>query len=214
MKKTIHLVLVLCGLTLGTQAFALAQEPNMSHADDLRCQIIDHIIGVEGGFVDDAADSGGATRYGITEATARRCAYTGSMADLSIDTARAIYVAEYWQPIRGDDLAAESAHIARELMDTAVNQGVGRAAEYLQRSLNVLNDRGSLYADLKVDRNIGPTTISIYRQFAAQRGDPGRTVLLNMLNCLQGSTYVSLAEAREKDERFVYGWFRARVTIV
>jgi len=31
------------------------------------------------------------------------------------------------------------------------------------------------------------------------------------LNCLQGAFYVELAEKREKDERFVYGWLLNRV---
>ena len=33
----------------------------------LRTHCVDHVIEIEGGFVDDPSDSGGATCYGITE---------------------------------------------------------------------------------------------------------------------------------------------------
>ena len=32
-----------------------------------------------------------------------------------------------------------------------------------------------------------------------------------LLNCLQGAYYVDLAERREKDQRFMYGWLTHRV---
>ncbi|MEN9903419.1 MAG: Bordetella virus, partial [Pseudomonadota bacterium] len=54
------------------------------------------LLGIEGGFSDDPADSGGATRYGITEAVARRHGYTGPMREMPSDLARAIYRADYW----------------------------------------------------------------------------------------------------------------------
>jgi len=38
-------------------------------------------------------------------------------------------------------------------------------------------------------------------------------VLCRALNCLQGAYYIELAERREKDERFVYGWLKNRVVL-
>jgi len=38
-------------------------------------------------------------------------------------------------------------------------------------------------------------------------------VLLRALNCLQGERYIALAEGRPKDEAFIYGWLRTRVTL-
>jgi hypothetical protein len=34
-----------------------------------------------------------------------------------------------------------------------------------------------------------------------------------MLNSLQGSSYVEIAERREKDEKWIYGWFKNRVVM-
>jgi lysozyme family protein len=42
-------------------------------------QIIEGILGKEGGYVDHPSDKGGPTRWGITQTTARAHGYTGDM---------------------------------------------------------------------------------------------------------------------------------------
>lgn len=173
-------------------------------------QIIDDILRTEGGYVDDAADSGGETNFGITKDVARAYGYTGCMRDLTRDEAFDIYAARYWDAVRGDELAELSAAVAFEVVDTGVNMGKHRAVTFLQRALNVMNLGGRLYPDLTVDGLSGPMTIAALRQYLAAR-DEG--ALLKALNCLQGAHYIGLAERREKDERFVYGWLRNRVIL-
>lgn len=173
-------------------------------------EIIDDIIRVEGGYVNDPADSGGETNFGITEEVARAFGYTGAMRDMPRATAFDIYAARYWDAVRGDELAALSEPVAFEVVDTGVNMGQARAVTFLQRSLNVLNVGGKLYPDLIVDGLAGPMTTNALRQYLDVR-DEG--ALLKALNCLQGAAYVELAERREKDERFVYGWLRNRVIL-
>jgi len=85
------------------------------------------------------------------------------------------------------------------------------AGKYLQRSLNALNQRGTFYSDVPVDGDVGPVTIAALRTFLRLRGVPGTTVLLRALNALQGAFYIELAERREKDEDFVYGWLSNRI---
>lgn len=46
--------------------------------------IIDGIIALEGGYVFNPKDKGGATHWGITEATARAHGYAGDMRDVLI----------------------------------------------------------------------------------------------------------------------------------
>lgn len=177
---------------------------------NLKQRILTDIIGREGGFVDDPSDSGGATRYGITEAVARKNGYTGAMAELPRDLAERIYSDRYWDEVRGDDLAKLSEHVAEEVVDTAVNMGPARAGQFLQRALNVLNDRERLYPDLMLDGDVGPVTVEALAAYLAERSE---LVLARALNCLQGAFYIDLAERRQKDERFVYGWLRERVTL-
>lgn len=179
----------------------------------LKTEIINGIIEIEGGFVDDPNDSGGATKYGITESVARECGYKGKMRNLSRSTAFKVYSEMYWDALSLDYIESLNDLLAREIADTGVNQGVRRAAKFLQRSLNVLNNGGKLYADIKADGQVGEKTIRALRRYLSLRGDEGVTVLFNMLNALQGAFYVTLAERREKDEKFIYGWFKHRVTI-
>ena len=104
--------------------------------------------------------------------------------------------------------------VAKEIVDTGVNMGIVRAAKFLQRSLTVLNNKEKFYPDLIVDGQLGPQTIRALGDYLAYRGSEGEFVLVKMLNCLQGAFYVELAERREKDESFIFGWLKNRVTVI
>lgn len=173
-------------------------------------QIINEIIRVEGGYVNDPADSGGETNFGITEAVARANGYTGAMVDMPREVAFAIYSAKYWDSVNADVLYCLSWVVTEEVVDTGVNVGTHRAGVFLQRALNVLNRREKLYRDVKVDGAIGPATISALRAYLDNRSEK---TLAKALNCLQGAFYIELAERREKDERSVYGWLKNRVVL-
>lgn len=176
----------------------------------MKQRIIDEIIRKEGGYVNDPSDSGGETNYGITAAVARANGYTSDMRAMPREVASRIYEARYWTPVCGDQLAALSEAVAGEVVDTAVNMGPGRAVKFLQRALNVLNQRGALYGDLTVDGKMGPASLNALSEYLATRSEG---VLTKALNCLQGSFYIELAERREKDERFVYGWLSHRIEL-
>lgn len=172
--------------------------------------LINQIIDVEGGYVDDPADSGGETNFGITKTAARAYGYLGPMRDMPREIAFDIYSSRYWGSVQADLMLQISERITAEIVDTGVNTGPQTAAKLLQRCLNVLNVQGSLYPDLIVDGQIGPTTLRALSEYLAERSEQ---VLLKALNCLQGARYIELAERREKDERFVYGWLKARVEL-
>ena len=173
----------------------------------------DELILVEGGYGDDPADSGGRTMYGITEAVAREAGYIGPMPDLSLETAKQIYRKNYWDSLRLDEVAALSESIAKELFDTGVNCGIATAASFLQRALNVFNNLQAHYLDVEATSTVGPKTIAALTSFLNRRAPDGERVLLRALNSLQGAKYIKLAEIREKDEKFAFGWFLRRVRI-
>ena len=174
-------------------------------------EALKHTLGIEGDFSDDPSDSGGATKWGITESVARAFGYSGQMQDMSVALAKSIYRQNYWDLLKLDSVAELSEDIAAEMFDTAVNCGVGFAGQSLQRSLTVFNRNGKDYPDLVVDGLVGRMTITALRAFLDKRGLNGETVLLRALNSQQGTRYIELAESRPKDERFVYGWFLNRV---
>lgn len=170
-----------------------------------------HVVGIEGRYSNDPADSGGETMYGITVAIARANGYAGPMDEMPLAVAKTIYQRQYWELLRLDDIAALSVLVAAELFDTAVNCGVGVAGRCLQRALNAFNRQQADYPDATVDGVVGPMTVYLFRQFMAKRGKQGEVVMLRALNALQGARYIDLVEKREKDERFVFGWFANRV---
>jgi lysozyme family protein len=95
------------------------------------------LLGHEGEFSDHAADPGGKTRFGITEAVARQAGYTGDMRALPVDLAKRIYLDSYWRPVRADDLPPGVRYI---VFDGAVNSGPAQSALWLQRALGVTAD--------------------------------------------------------------------------
>ena len=97
----------------------------------------DKLLGLEGGYSDHAADPGGKTRYGITEAVARANGYTGDMRQLPVDLAKRIYRQSYWDRVRADELPEV---IRYAVFDGAVNSGPAQAVKWLQRALPVADD--------------------------------------------------------------------------
>lgn len=175
--------------------------------------LIEPLLGREGGYSNNPADTGGPTNWGITERVARAEGYPGSMQAMTRDTAKLIYRRRYWTAPGFDKVAALSVPLAEELFDTGVNMGVGTAARWLQRALNVLNRGGKDYADLTPDGQVGQATLDALASLQKARGALGFTVLLKALNCLQGAHYIELAEQNPSQEAFAFGWLANRVSV-
>ena len=175
--------------------------------------IIDNILAIEQGYVDHPDDKGGPTHYGITQATARKNGYHGPMEEMPLHLARAIYFKRYIVEPAFDKVTKIDERIGFELIDTGVNMGPARAAEFLQRTLNVFNAQGSRYADLFVDARIGDVTLAALKAFLRWRGKAGSDALLKALNCVQGTRYIEIAENSPSQESFVFGWFSHRVNL-
>lgn len=172
--------------------------------------IIKHTVLIEGGYVNDPKDSGGATKYGVTEKKARQYGYTGDMRDLPIDFAYAIAAHEFWFGAKMDKVAEISWEVAEEMFDTGYNTGPGGAWKIAQRMLNVMNRGGADWADIVVDGAPGPKTFAALETAVKRRG------ALHVYKCFnlgQAAFYIELAERRVKDEDFFNGWVSARVDL-
>lgn len=175
--------------------------------DDLVNAVIDR----EGGYVDDPADSGGETNYGITLLQARAYGYTGPMKSLPRALAFAIYKDLYWTKPGFGYVYNTMPDLAAELLDTGVNMGVGTASKFLQRALNLLNNGGKDYPDIVADGRIGKLTLYVLNQFKLKRGDMAEKVLLRLMEAQQAVRYMEIAENNPSQEKFEYGWIANRV---
>ena len=173
--------------------------------------LIDDVIGREGGYANHPADRGGPTRWGVTQAVARRHGYAGDMRIFPREQAAAIYRRQYWMQPAFDRVGDRAPTIGAELFDTGVNMGPAVAAGFLQRALNALNRSGGDYADVEADGRVGPRTLAALDGFLAKRGRGGERVLLKAIEALQGERYMALAEQRPANEAFLYGWLANRI---
>lgn len=174
--------------------------------------IIEAVIALEKGYVNNPHDRGGETNYGITEAVALENGYLGAMKDMPKAFAQKVYRLRYIERPGFDKIVAINPEIGLELIDTGVNMGPHRAGEFLQRWLNGFNDKGQT-PDLFVDGACGRHTRDALTAFLKRRGEEGAQVLLRALNCTQGSRYLEITESKKTQRAFLYGWVRARVVI-
>lgn len=149
----------------------------------------------EGGFVDDPQDPGGATKWGVTIRTliAKGLDLNNDGAinrqdihDMTPGQAERIYWESYWQASGAPDLPEGLALVH---YDSAVNQGPGRAARFLQKSVGA-----------KVDGIIGPKTLAAVR--GRWSADPDRVLREYCVN--RALHYSSLSIFA----RFGRGWMR------
>lgn len=135
------------------------------------------VVGLEGGYTNDPRDPGGETRYGIS----KRANPDLDIKNLTLDQAKARYLANYWQPAGCTDLPPFAALLA---FDCSVNQGPEVALQFMQSAVGV-----------KVDGELGPKTRAA---FAAVR-----PVELAKFMALRAARYVT-------DKNFAtygHGWF-------
>lgn len=109
-----------------------------------------HVLKFEGGYSDHPKDPGGATNFGITIGVLGE--FRGAPVTkhdvriLTLAEASRIYRSRYWNAVSCDQLPAG---LDLAVFDCAVNQGVGRAARFLQ-----------IAARVKTDGIVGPLTLN------------------------------------------------------
>lgn len=156
--------------------------------------VIDEVIQREGGFVDDPDDRGGATKYGITQATLAawraRAVTAEEVAALTVEEARAIYKARY-----APGMARIEHHVDlyRFLFDVSVLSGPTTAIRLLQGRLNALGAR------VDVDGVLGPKTALAVEAVAIP-------ALLLMLVVERSIGLVRIVEKDLSQLKFLRGW--------
>lgn len=106
-------------------------------------EAIEKVLVHEGNYVDDPADKGGRTKYGISQ----RAYPDLDIKNLNKEQAKEIYHRDYWMKSYADKLPHDVRYIH---FDTAINMGLKRAAKLLQESIG----------GMAVDGIIGSQTLS------------------------------------------------------
>ena len=163
------------------------------------------LIGREQGFVNNPADSGGPTNFGITQkklsGVLGRPASLADVVNLTEQAARAIYRRDF--EVAHLDIAPDE--VEELLLDIYTNHGPGNFARILQRALGVV-----------VDGDIGPKTraalavadgLALYLRLCAERlRFTGRAITKN----LKDDDHDGIPDHTE----FAYGWLNRQADFV
>lgn len=141
----------------------------------------------EGGYVNNPADPGGETNFGIS----KRSYPNVDIAGLTQAAACDIYRRDFWTPLLLDSVNSQD--VATKILDTCVNLGLGGGVKYLQRALV---SSGTLVA---VDGQMGPATLA-----AVNAADPNQ--LLTAYRNVLVSFYEGLVAQKPQDSPFEAGW--------
>lgn len=173
----------------------------------LQNEALDRLAEFEGGFVNDPADRGGATKYGITLGFLRS-AGEDINGDGVIDVrdvhaltparARDLYLKHFW-PAWLDALPRQ---IALQAFDLGVNAGLGRAARVLQEALNAVG----LYPFAQ-DGKVGPKTLAAIEHLRLLGQAKQEACHLAYMR-LRADFYIRLALDDQTQLRFIRGWIR------
>ena len=174
-----------------------------------RCQ--NFVLEWEGGLTDDAADSGGLTKYGVSMAYLQDMSKTRPsvlrdilgtsiitrqvVKDLTKAQAWRLFKFSFWDPFNLDEIPLAVALCA---YDMNVNHGSFNAMKIMQRACNLLP---SVMPKLAVDGKFGPKT----------------RAAMNLANCPNGigaiankrqSFYDAIVANRPSQKVFIKGWTR------
>lgn len=147
-------------------------------------EIMNKILKNEGGYVNDADDRGGETKYGI----AKRSHPEVDIKNLTVEKALDIYKKKYWKPSRAEKLDPK---LRYQYFDFVVNAGQGNAVKVLQKACNGKNKK-----KIVVDGRIGPNTIKAAKNLELER--------FKAYKCLY---YANIILKNPVQEKFFYGWY-------
>jgi type VI secretion system secreted protein VgrG len=154
----------------------------------------------EGGYVNDPADRGGETIFGISRRAHPHWA-GWKMVDAGDRDSEALkrdaeklYRMSYWGPILGDQYPSQK--LATLVYQAAVNCGVSTAVRWLQKSLNANG------ANLKEDGKAGNHTLHAIHE--ADR-ESATSKVVEDFKAFQKAHYYELANKPDQ-RRFLIGW--------
>lgn len=146
-----------------------------------------YVIKNEGGFVNDPADPGGKTKYGISQRSYPHL----KIESLTLEKAKEIYFCDFW--IKGKFEEIDEPIIAAQLFDFAINSGIKPSIIAVQRALRCQD------INVQEDGIWGPETNS-----GIKKSD--KRLLLASLKSEIAGYYRLLAVKNPSLKKFLGGW--------
>lgn len=152
----------------------------------------------EGGFVNNAADPGGATKYGVSLRWLKSQGLAGDInhdGDIDIadiraltpEMASAFYRTQWWDKYGYGNILPQA--VATKIFDTSVNVGPVRAHTFVQQAVGVTPTTGVF----------GPITLGKVNSINS-------VTLLSALQEIQAGFYRSLVAKDSARQQFLNGW--------
>lgn len=165
-------------------------------------QSLEWLLEEEGGFSNHPADRGGATMYGVTQATYNSWRKAVNkpqqpVSKITHEEAFRLYKSMFWDEAGCDKLPWPVSYM---VFDAAVNSGPSRATKWLQEALRV-----------KPDGVIGPKTLKAIEELNAE----GDGVIIYRIIDVRLKFLTDLIKRKPSQIAFLTGWMRRliRVTI-
>lgn len=153
-------------------------------------ELVPYILRWEGGFVNDPADSGGATNLGVTIATFRQFygedKTTEDLIHISMKQWEHIFKTGYWDKFLGDAIRSQS--VANIIVDWAWMSGVKRVTKRVQKILGV-----------KADGIFGPKSLA-----ALNACEPSNLFLV--IKSARVDYYKEIIGVSPQKRKFLKGW--------
>lgn len=150
---------------------------------------IDKVLSHEGGYVNDSADRGGETKFGIS----KRSYPDVDIRNLTLTKAKEIYQRDWWDSYGYEAIVSQV--VATKVFDLAINMGAKQAHKLLQRALHANG------ADVVVDGVIGPRTLRQVNLLASGE-------LLPAYRSEAAGFYRAIVAKNPSQRKFINGWLK------
>lgn len=149
---------------------------------------VNFVLSNEGGYSNDPEDSGGKTKFGISQ----RSYPNVNLDTLTIEQAKKIYKKDFWDSQLYKNI--NNLNVVTKIFDLAVNMGAKWAHRLVQRALRAVETK-----NVFEDGILGPITLN-----AINNAKPNE--LLAALKSEAAGHYRIIATINQKQKKFLKGW--------
>lgn len=154
-------------------------------------KLVEKLIALEGGYVNNAADAGGETKFGIS----KRSYPNLDIKNLTVEQAVNIYHIDYWEKNNLGKIS--DCDLAWAIFKAVVATNPLRVIGILQAENNAINSK-----QVAIDGKLGPKTLGAINQLSPQWSG----ILKNLFEYRLSQYYTNLVLKNNSQKVFLLGW--------